>query len=136
MCTVNKNNMMNGSWDMEYNRDNFFSFWTIFLPFYPTNSPKIKIWKKWKELLEISSFYTSVPKIMIIYYTVPEIWHMADVVFIFHFGLFFPLFFSYPPHPPPSPPQPKKIKIKKKWKKKLGDMINLQMRTKYYDQMM
>ena len=28
---------------------------------------------------------------MIIYYTVPEIWHMIDVIVIFHFGLFFAL---------------------------------------------
>ena len=26
---------------------------------------------------------------MIIYYTVPEIWCLTDVVFVFHFGLFF-----------------------------------------------
>ena len=26
---------------------------------------------------------------MIIYYTVPEIWHMIDVIVIFHFGLLF-----------------------------------------------
>ena len=31
----------------------------------------------------------SVLKIMIIGYTVPEIWHMTDVIDIFHFGLFF-----------------------------------------------
>ena len=33
-------------------------------------------------------FYTSVPKIMIICYTVLEIWCVTDVV-IFYFGLFF-----------------------------------------------
>ena len=32
-----------------------------FLPFYPTKNPKIKILKKWKESLEIPSFYKSVP---------------------------------------------------------------------------
>ena len=36
-------------------------------------------------------FYTSLPKIMIICYTVPEIWHVTDVIVIFHFGLFFVL---------------------------------------------
>ena len=61
-----------------------------FLPFYPPHSPKNKkIPKKWKETLEISSFYTSVPKIMIISYTVPDIWHVIHVIFIFHFELFF-----------------------------------------------
>ena len=37
----------------------------------------------------ISSFYTRVPKIIILCYTVPEIWRVTDV--IFHFGLFFAL---------------------------------------------
>ena len=36
-----------------------------------------------------TSFYTSAPKIMIIYYTVPEIWHLTDVIVIFHIGQFF-----------------------------------------------
>ena len=44
--------------------------------------------KKLKNGLEILSFYTSVPKIVIICFNVPEIWHM-DVIVIFHFGLFF-----------------------------------------------
>ena len=53
--------------------------------------------------LEISSFYTSVPKIMIICYTVPEIWHLTDVIVIFHFGLFFVLL-------PPNSPKNKNFK--------------------------
>ena len=117
-----------GPSDMECNRQNFFVFWTIFLPFYPINNLKsqnfkkrkknacghiilhvshkwkpynvwflrygawqtwffvilghflplycpltiqnIKIFKKLKRCLEISSFDTIVPKIMIISYTV------------------------------------------------------------------
>ena len=35
----------------------------------------------------MSSFYTSSPKIMIIWYTVPEIWRVTDVIVIFHFGI-------------------------------------------------
>ena len=70
----------------------------------------------------MSSFYTSVPKIMIILYTVPEIWCMTDVIVIFHFRLFFPLF------PPKSP----KNQNLKKMKKKPGDIIILQMCTKNY----
>ena len=35
---------------------------------------------------------------MIICYTLPEIWHVTDVIVIFHFGLFFALL----------PPPPKK----------------------------
>ena len=34
---------------------------------------------------------------MIICYTVPEIWHVTDVIVIFHFGLFFALL---PPNSP------------------------------------
>ena len=89
--TTNDDHMMYGSWDLEHNRQNFLSFWTIFCPFTPLTTRKIKILKKWKKYLEISSFYTSVPKIMIICYTVPEIWCVTDVIVIFHFGLFFAL---------------------------------------------
>ena len=38
--------------------------------------------------LEMSSFYTSVPKIMIIWYTAPEIWRVTDEIVVFHFRLF------------------------------------------------
>ena len=37
--------------------------------------------------MEILTFYTRAPKIMIIGYTVSEIWHVTDC--FFHFGLFF-----------------------------------------------
>ena len=50
------------------------------------------------------SFYKSAPKIMIISYTVLQIWHMTDVIVIFHFGLFFALFTPY---------QPEKLKFQK-----------------------
>ena len=83
MCIINENHMMYGSWDMECDRHNFFSFWTIFWPFTPVTTWKIKILKKWKKCLQISSFYTGVLKIMIIWVT--------DVIVIFHFGLFFAL---------------------------------------------
>ena len=91
------------SLDMASNRFNYFSFWAIFYPFTSLTAQKIKILKKWKKHLEISSFYTSVPKIMIICYTVPEIWWVTDVI-IFHFGPFFALL-------------PKKSKLKKNEKK-------------------
>ena len=57
----------------------------------------------------MSSFYKSVPKIMIIWCTVPEIWHMTDAIAIFHFGCIFAL---YPP-PPPPPNSPKNGNFKK-----------------------
>ena len=30
MCNMNDNNMIYGSWDVEHDRQNFLSFWTIF----------------------------------------------------------------------------------------------------------
>ena len=70
-CTINDSHMMYGSWDMKRDRCNcYFSFWAIFCLFTPLTTQKIKILKKWKKHLEISSFETSVPKIMIICYTV------------------------------------------------------------------
>ena len=84
--------MLYYSWDMARDTCNcYFSFWTIFCPFTPLTVQKMKISKKWKKNLEILSFYTSVPKIMIICYTVPEIWCMTDAIVIFHFRLFFAL---------------------------------------------
>ena len=80
----------------------YFSFWAIFCPFTPLTAQKIKILKKWKKHLEISSFYNSVPKIMIICYTVPEIWHVTDVIVIFHFRVFLPF------HPPKCQKMPPK----------------------------
>ena len=79
----------------------------LFFPFYPSNSPKNENFNNKKKPLEIPSFYTIVPKVMIIGYTVPEIWCMTHVTFIFHFGLFFALL------PPNSP----KNENTKKWKK-------------------
>ena len=75
-----------------------------FLPFYPPNSQKNENVKKIKKHLKVSSFYTSVPKFMIMCYTVPEIWCMTDVIVIFHFRLFFALL-------PPN--NPKNINFKK-----------------------
>ena len=73
---------------MAPDRCNYFSFRTILYPFTPLTAQKIKIKKKLKKKrkkrLEISSSYTSVPKIMIICYTIPEIWHVTKVI-IFHF---------------------------------------------------
>ena len=45
---------------------------------------------------------------MIICYTIPEIWHLTDIIFIFHFGLFFTLL---------SPSSPKDQNLKKKKEK-------------------
>ena len=86
MCTINENHMMYGSWDKECHRQNLFSFWTIFCSFTPLTTQKIKIKKK-KQHLQISSFYTSVPWMTIIWSIVTEIWSMADIIFC-HFQKF------------------------------------------------
>ena len=94
MCTINDNHMINGSWDIKRDRQNILSFWTVFCPlpcFLPLTNQKIKILKNWKKHLEIWSFYTNVPKILIICYTLLHIWQVTDVTVIFHFGLFFAL---------------------------------------------
>ena len=88
MCTKNHNHMMYGSWDIDFDRHNFLSFWVMFCPFTALRIRKNKILKEWEKRLEIA-LYTSVPKIMIICYTVPEICRVTDVIFIFHFGVFF-----------------------------------------------
>ena len=123
--------MLYYSGEMVHDGCNYFPFGAIFYHFTPLIAWKIKIKKKFfKKNPEISSFYTSVSKMVIICYTVPEIWHTSDVIVIFHFGLFFAI---PPPHPPK---QPKKSKIFKKIKKMAGDNIILHMCTKNYDQMM
>ena len=90
-CTISDKHMMYGSWDIERDIQNFLLFWTIFCTFTPLTTWKIKILKRLKNVLEISSFYTNVPKIMIICYTVPEMRCVTDVILIFYFGLFFAL---------------------------------------------
>ena len=42
LSTTNDNHMMSSSWDMVFNRQNLFSFWTNFYPF----TEKSKFWKK------------------------------------------------------------------------------------------
>ena len=74
-CTKNYDHMLHCSLDMACNGCNcYFSFWVIFYTFTPLTAQKIKKNKKKmkKKSLEIS-FYTSVSKIIIICYTVPEI---------------------------------------------------------------
>ena len=109
-----------GAWWTE-----FFAILNHFLLFYPLKTGKIKILKKWKKYLEIS-FYTNMPKIMIICYTVPEIWYIRHVILIFYLGLFFVLL----------PPNDRKNQNFQKIWKRHGDIIVLHMCTKNNDQMM
>ena len=90
LCTINDNHLMYGSWYMD-REDRIFWLWIIFCPFTPLLTQKSKFWKNKKRHLETSSVYSSVPKIMIICNTVPEIQQVTDVIFIFNFGLVFAL---------------------------------------------
>ena len=51
MSTINENHIMYESWDMEHDRQNFFSFWTIFCPFTPSppNNPENQNFEKMKK---------------------------------------------------------------------------------------
>ena len=60
----------------------YFSFWAILFPFNPITAQNIKIQKKRKITLEISSLYTGATKIMIMSSNVPEIWHVMDVTVV------------------------------------------------------
>ena len=53
ICTINDNHEMYGSSDMDHDRQHFLSFWTIFCPFTPLTTQKIKILKKGKKHLKI-----------------------------------------------------------------------------------
>ena len=100
-------------WLLRYgvcDRQNFLLFWTVFCPFTPLTTRKIKILKKWKQNLEILSFYTCVPQMTIIWCMILEISSTMDKLFC-HFGPFFSHF---------TPLTTQKIKILKEWKKHLG----------------
>ena len=83
-------------------------FWS----FYHFKNSKNQNFEKWKNLLEISSFYTCVPKITIIWCMVPEIRSETDRIF-YHFGPFFVFY-----HHPSYPPFPQWSQKSKAWKKK------------------
>ena len=78
-CTKNHDHRLYCSWDMARDRCNCsFPFWDIFCPFTSITARKMKISIKSKKCWEISAFYTSVPKLIILHV-------------ILHFGLFFAL---------------------------------------------
>ena len=106
----------------------YFSIWAVFYPFTSLTAWKTKIKNKnEKKVLEISSFYNGVPKIMIICYTVPEIRWVTDVIVIFHFWAIFCSF---------TPLTAQKTKFFKKLKKIPRDIIILHKCTTNYDQIL
>ena len=113
--------MMHGSWDIKAQGIEFLAIWGHFLPFDPLTTPKIKFLKKWKTLLEISSFYTSVH----------HKWQSYDVWFLKYeacrqnlsFSLFLPFYCSNSP----------KNQNKKKKKQPAGIILHISI--KKYDLM-
>ena len=112
--------MMHGYWDIDCDRQNFCHFEPFFCPFTPLTTQKIKILKKWNKNLEISSIYTCVLQMTIIWCTDHDI----------HIFLSFWVIFC-----PFTPLTTLKIKILNKWKKTPGDIINLSLRTTNDDHM-
>ena len=84
-----------------------------FLPFIPPKTSKNQNFEKWKNLLEMPSFYTRAPKITVTWCMVPE----TDRIFC-HFGPFFALL-------PLPHNDPEYWKFEKKMKKMPGDIILL-----------
>ena len=102
MCTINDNHY--DVWFVRYGvlHTEFFVILDHFLPFYPSNNLKNQNFEKLKKKQkqkqkqknpgDIIILHTHVPKIMIIYYAVPEIQHAMDVIFIFIVGYFLPFY--------------------------------------------
>ena len=74
LFTKNLDNIIYSSWNIECDTviGNYGPFLSILLTFLKTQ--KIRILKKWKRLLEISSFYTCIPKKAINWGTFLEMW--------------------------------------------------------------
>ena len=80
LCTKNHDHMLYCSWDLAHDEYNFyFSFRAfLFCSFTPMTARKTNFFQKMQKSLEISLFYTCVPKRMIKWCTVPEIWFVTD----------------------------------------------------------
>ena len=105
MCTKNHNHMMYGSWDMECDRQNFLSLWTVFALLPPYGPKKSKFWKNEKNTW---SYY---------YFTnVYHKWQSCDVQF-FRYRVQQTKFLSFwTVFCPFTPLTTRKIKILKNWK--------------------
>ena len=123
--------MMYGFWDMKCDEHNLLfstNFYLLTLP--PKKTPEKSTFKKKlkkKKHLEISPFYRSVPKIMIIY-----ILFLTLDMTLNRCNCYFSLRANFCPFIPLTAQKSKLIK-----KKKMpGDIITFHMCTKNYDQMM
>ena len=96
-CAPKATIMKYSSWDKELDKK-FLSFWAIFCPFipHPLTTQKIKILKKWKKNLQISSFQTCATKNTIIWCMLTQIWSATDIIFC-HLRPFFAILPHYWP---------------------------------------
>ena len=98
-----------------------------FLSFYPNNNPENqnfeKMEKKPEDTILLHKCNINHDHMLYCFWDTM----CADVIFIFHFGLFFQSF---------TPQQPTKSKLKKWEKNRPGDIIILHMCAKHYDHMM
>ena len=105
-CTKTPDHRLYCSWDMVCDGCNCYFYFGLHFSLLPPPSPlttqKMKISKQRKKHLD-TSFYSSVPKILIVGYTLPETWCVTDAIFIFILGYTFP--FCHP-QLTPSPPLP------------------------------
>ena len=114
-CTKNHDHMLYSSWDMARDRCNFFSFWPIFCPFCPPNSPKNQnLIKKKKTPGDIIILHKCTQKsrsyaLLFLRYGA---WQMQLIFFIL--GHFLPFYL----------PNSLKNEIFKKMEKTLEDMYN------------
>ena len=115
--------MRYGSWDTEWDRQNFFvilglflpvwSFWTIVCPFPTLTIRKIKTLKNWKKTLgHIIILHICTINYNHMMYDIWDIECSGQSVLSFWIGFC-----------PFTPQATQKIKILEKWKKRLGDII-------------
>ena len=76
MCTKNHHHMIYGSWDTEWDKQNFLPFWAISCPFttYRQKSQKSKFWKRKKKKMSAD--------IAILYVHVYHKWRSYDIWFL------------------------------------------------------
>ena len=91
MCTINKDHMMYGSWDIKCKRQNFLSFWAIFCPFTPDNPKNLSSEKNEKNTWKYYNF-THVYHKWQLYNVWFLIYEAQQTEFFASFGPFFPFY--------------------------------------------